>query len=215
MLLYYTTIDTPCGEAIWNRHFEMLSPECMKRNMLYEHKVEKKRHLLGRLLLHSGFSALGAAINPLENIQYNMFDRPFVKGDIDFNISAAGKYVVCAMGKNIRLGIDVEPYIQNDIAYYKHTMSEAQWQEIILSEQPGREFINRWTVKESVIKAVGNGIYNKRMADIVIDATAGTATYAGMTWYLHFPGLDDEHQVCLSTDHVIKELCIKELNFFQ
>ncbi|WPV66524.1 4'-phosphopantetheinyl transferase family protein [Chitinophaga sp. LS1] len=214
MLLYYSTIDTPCEDATWNYHFKMLSPACRKRNLSYGHKAEKKRHLLGRLLLNSGFQTLGASVNPLENLQYNIFNRPFVEGDIDFNISAAGKYVICAMGRNIRLGIDVEPYAQDDITFYKHTMSDAQWQEIILSEQPGREFINRWTVKESVMKAIGHGIYNKRMENIIINAKAGTAHHGDMTWYLHFPRLDGDHQVCLASDHVIPEYCLQELNFF-
>src|SRR5688572_21163198 len=80
------------------------------RNKILRYRQWEDRHasLFGKLLLKEAFSATASGKYRLEDIFIDDHDKPHVKGDLFFNISHSGSYVVCAVGEKQMLGIDIE-----------------------------------------------------------------------------------------------------------
>ncbi len=89
---------------------------------------------------------------------YNNYDRPYINDIIDFNIYHSGNYVVCAIGQDLKHGIDIEKVQDIDFKNFKKVMTDMQWQDIIRSKSPGSAFFKYWTIKESVIKTDSRGL---------------------------------------------------------
>lgn len=93
--------------------------------------------------------------------ELNAYGKPTLKdiGDVFFNISHSGKWVVCCIDTN-PVGIDVEQIKFIDMGIADRFFSK---EEVILLES--KESIDRndffyelWTLKESYIKAIGKGL---------------------------------------------------------
>lgn len=87
--------------------------------------------------------------------------KPFVTGhpEMYFNISHSGDYIVCASANNLT-GIDVER-IRNtgyDIAKRYFTSEECFDLYSLPAEQQRDYFFILWTIKESYLKAIGEGL---------------------------------------------------------
>jgi 4'-phosphopantetheinyl transferase len=110
------------------------------------------------MLLLRGIQDLGYDYNKLNDLVYDKYNRPSVIDGIDFNISHSGKYVLCAIGKNVRIGVDIEQVKIVDFSDYRNVMSDHEWREIFLSQNPFETFFDYWVIKESVLKADGRGL---------------------------------------------------------
>lgn len=141
-----------------------------------QEKINKKRTdtaqrdaLLTRVLIRTVLSRY-AALSPLQWI----FDKgwngkPFISDtcrsktfDIEFNLSHAKDLIACAVTKNTPLGIDVE-YTKRKSDTYKlapryFSDYEVNNLEALPYEEQRVAFYNYWTLKESYIKACGDGL---------------------------------------------------------
>lgn len=79
-----------------------------------------------------------------------------------FNLSHCATRVVCVVSKIIDCGIDVEPIKRandcNTLIEHCLTAKEKEWVTSIKTELQGGRFIQIWTLKEAVTKAVGLGL---------------------------------------------------------
>jgi 4'-phosphopantetheinyl transferase len=114
--------------------------------------------LIGKLLLKIGLKEYGAQELLIEDIQYNAFHRPYIKTDIDFNISHAGEYVVCVLSKECRVGIDIEQIHEVNIEHFVDCFTSHELEKLSRSSEFLRDFFVTWTIKEAVIKADGRGL---------------------------------------------------------
>jgi 4'-phosphopantetheinyl transferase len=112
------------------------------------------KHLLKKILLDEGYGP-----DILESVKTNEWSRPFIDDRIDFNISHSGDIVVIAMGRNLRLGIDVEEIKPVDIDDFELFFSAEELLAIKQSPDPLVSFYHLWTKKEAVLKANGKGMY--------------------------------------------------------
>jgi 4'-phosphopantetheinyl transferase len=60
--------------------------------------------------------------------------------------------------RNGRIGIDIELIQYIDINYYRHFISNSEWNSITNDDAFIRRFYHYWTIKESVMKADGRGL---------------------------------------------------------
>lgn len=120
----------------------------------------KREHELGRNLLRFG---LLKEFGKTWEIGISEHGKPFLKGaeGICFNISHTKGLVVCAIDRQT-VGVDAEyirPWKEN---LARRVCSEAEW--TLLSEkaaagESGEKWFSRlWTLKESFVKATGEGI---------------------------------------------------------
>ena len=107
--------------------------------------------LLKKLLNDEGI------INPKFKTTY--FSKPYIGNyeNIHFNLSHSGNMVLCGISdKNI--GVDIE-YIDNtiDLNIAKNYFYNNEYENIINSKKPTKEFFKYWVLKESFMKYVGLG----------------------------------------------------------
>ncbi|MDX6191915.1 4'-phosphopantetheinyl transferase superfamily protein [Flavobacterium sp. Fl-318] len=156
--LFFTRFDKPISSDNWSRLQEYLSPELRKKSNSYRKWEDQHAFVLGRLLLMECLNEIGISKNAILDIKYNEFGKPFLNNDIDFNISHSGNFVICAIAQKAKLGIDIEVITPIDFKDYNYILTAEEWQKIHLSEDPLKSFFRLWTMKESLIKAVGNGL---------------------------------------------------------
>lgn len=123
----------------------------------YKHRESAEASLLGKTVLQYGFDHLALGVKP-EEIKVTPKDRPFLDGPIDFNISHSGHYVIAAIVKNARVGIDIEQHRELDVTLFRRYFDDAEWRIIQSSPDAMQTFFDYWAVKESAIKCDGRGV---------------------------------------------------------
>ncbi len=201
--VHYIKFDGMIDPESWNRYFSLLPPDQQKRNSLYRRWQDRQSHLLGRVLVYHSLKEAGYTGNPLYGIKYTEHSRPFIDPEIDFNISHSGDYVVCAIGRGCRLGIDIERCDRAGFEDLENVMNKRQWEHINGSESPGSIFYKYWAMKESVIKADGRGLF----LDIAgIDIEDDTANVGDTIWHLNFFQLDQSYAGCVASDRAVRDV---------
>lgn len=123
------------------KYITKLPNELKERNSRFVRWQDRHANLFGKLLLIEGLKQYGFEDNVLTNLKYNKYSRPYLNSEIDFNISHSGEYVMCAISKSAKLGIDIEAIQGIDFKDFKKVMSAQQWQDINNSESPSRAFL--------------------------------------------------------------------------
>jgi len=124
---------------------DLLPNETQQKILRYRRWQDRHAALFRRLLLKMALLEAGYPSSCLELLQFDNYNRPSIDSNIDFNISHSGNYVLCAISRTGRIGIDIEFIKDIDINYYRNFMSN--------NEAPIRRFHDYWTIKESVMDA--------------------------------------------------------------
>jgi 4'-phosphopantetheinyl transferase len=205
LTVYYTTIPRFWDQQKFSVQLANLPLRLQQVNAAYAKKQDRLRHLYGKLLLAAAFAAYGPS--PLNELQYDDNNRPFLDGFPDFNISHSGQFVLCATGFG-RIGVDIEemrPLVFED---YLPIMSTAEWALIKRSPDPLRCFYAYWTKKESIIKADSRGMSIPLQS---IHFSGKNAYCEGRTWHLAEIFLHPRYAACIAADTGIEQLIIKNI----
>lgn len=125
-------------------------------------KTEESRHICEHrageeLLRHALKEEYGIKVLPA--IERRTYGKPYFPNcdGIYFNISHAGYMVVCAVAQT-ELGVDIEAVrpIKNRMPERVLTELERDW--LARREDKEDSFIRLWTLKESYVKATGEGL---------------------------------------------------------
>lgn len=136
---------------------DKVSKERIERSAKFKSEDDKKRSICVEYLLNEMVKEY--SINTPVVLNYDEKGKPHIldeygKDLIQFSLSHSGDYVACIVSDNL-CGIDIERHSRKrkyeSIAKRICTESELK---LIKNEQ---EFYNIWTLKESVLKAVGLG----------------------------------------------------------
>jgi 4'-phosphopantetheinyl transferase len=205
--IFYTKFEKEIPKYLWDRYLELLPEDIAIKNSRYLRWQDRQAHLLGKLLLIEGLKKYNIPSQIIGYLKYNEYARPYLMNDIDFNISHSGKFVVCAIGKNVRSGIDIEECREINFTDFNSVMTDKQWNIINNSDNPLKMFFRFWTIKESVIKADSRGL---SIPLLEIDVNNNIVCYDNNNWYISEINLDDSYCACLA--------CNKPditLNFFE
>jgi 4'-phosphopantetheinyl transferase len=133
----------------------------------FVHKGAGDQYLAGRALARSALS-LHAQVEPPDwQFEFTTFGRPYIAkpegyDDFDFNSSHAEGLVVCAIGRSIQVGIDVENLTRkiDPIALGRSVLSPQEFDSLCKIGAAERKdyFFSLWTLKESYIKMRGAGL---------------------------------------------------------
>ncbi|PIF46131.1 4'-phosphopantetheinyl transferase [Chryseobacterium sp. 52] len=157
--IFYTKFTRDNRTAILHKWLSFLPFNLQKINNQLYNEEDKVRNLLGKLLLVEALQSFGYDSISIENMKYNQFKKPYLSQEFDFSISHSGSYVVCSMGKNVNLGIDIEEIKPINFLEMTPIMNDSEWKNIEQSENPLKEFFRFWTLKEAAIKAEGSGFF--------------------------------------------------------
>ncbi len=131
--------------------------ECSKSVSVNEDVNSKKREtLLGRVLLgyilklHYGLDCY--------ELFFNKNGKPYLKnGDLYFNISHSGNFVVCSLDSN-EIGCDVQTVTAYNPRVASRFFCKTESDYINQSQNKEEAFFRLWTLKESILKAKGESI---------------------------------------------------------
>jgi 4'-phosphopantetheinyl transferase len=147
------------GEAV-ERH---LSADERARAERFEFEEDARRHLMGRLLVRRVAGDLTDRAPSTLHIETGEQGKPeFAGGGPKFNVSHGGDVVLAAFAADTPVGVDVEPRRRTDgeggLARSVLVDEEFdRWRAMDPARRP-RWFMHLWTVKESLIKATGEGL---------------------------------------------------------
>jgi 4'-phosphopantetheinyl transferase len=207
----YTRLDKKLPDFLFEEYLGLLPFPLREKNKRYLRLQDRYAHLFGKLMLLEGLKAYGFPNQVLSELQYNAYSRPYIEGNIEFNISHSGSYVICAMGKEIKLGVDIEEIKDIDFCDFEKVMTEDQWKNIYQSADPNRTFYSFWTIKESVIKGDSRGL-SIPLLDIRVED--GTVEYEGQKWYLKELEIDERYCSHIAINSPDVNMEIKELDYF-
>lgn len=144
---------------------ESLSVEETKQKDQFAFQTLKRRYLLTRGLVRSVFSSYMPEYSPQEwQFEKTAYGRPYcvmLEPKLTFNISHNDNLVLLAVGRDGRLGIDVEARsgtFVEDIA--RQNFAPLEYHELMCQPLEFRadRFYALWTLKEAYIKALGLGL---------------------------------------------------------
>lgn len=184
-------------------HLPFSMTEYAKRYRRWE---DAQAYLFSKVLLTEGLKRFGIKESVLQKICYTQYNRPYLIGDIDFNISHSGEYVVCALSQQ-RIGIDIEQLNEIDTAEFSEQFTAGEWFNIRQSENPLREFYRHWTIKEAAIKADGRGMHIP-LKDVII--TADEVLVQKQRWHYQEMYIDHSYIVHIVSENIIRDTVVTE-----
>ena len=143
--------------GIHTREIERFSSEKLKdmmpqryaRSLKYRRREDQLLCLGAGILLHKVLGIDEAAM------QYGPYGKPYAQGRAEFNISHGGQWVIAAMD-NQALGVDVEPLCHHNLAVAQRVFTHDE--NAFMQQEPLLHFHILWTIKESIMKALGLGM---------------------------------------------------------
>jgi len=139
-----------------------LSPEEQNRANRFRLELARSRFVVARGILRGLLAKYMDRPSGEIEIETNTFGKPFVKGDLGFNLSHSSSLAVFAFIRNGDIGVDVEQ-IRADVEYLdiaRDNFDEQTFQalQVASKERQLEEFFWQWTSKEALVKAMGKGL---------------------------------------------------------
>jgi 4'-phosphopantetheinyl transferase len=187
-----------------------LPPSMQDRARTYKKWQDQQRYVVGKKLLLTGLQSFENADYTINNLQYTAFQRPYIRGTIDFNISHAGDFTVCALSESSRVGIDIEKIGNVILGDFGGQLSEHDFNEVLQAENRQSAFYRLWTQKEASLKAVGIGL-NIPLKEVAIENRK--AVLNGQEWFLHEIDLHEEYICHLCTSVASPIIVTREIKF--
>lgn len=159
MLILYTATFEKLSTAQFSRYLSRLTgPEIDKIYKLKKWE-DAQMSLFGKLLLEKAL--IMARLDPdlQRSITLGINKKPMLTNGPNFNISHSGSFVVCALSRDSKVGIDIEQIKPIPMSDFENCFCNDELTSIAASQEPLIEFYNIWTKKESIIKADGRGLH--------------------------------------------------------
>lgn len=122
-----------------------------REKVLRAQKPDSKQRLLGVELL------LNIAVPNHPPYLISERGKPYFEfGSPCFSLSHSGKYALCAASET-EIGADIEAPRENSAALAERFFTENEAAKVRRAEEPDEEFCRLWVIKESYIKATGEG----------------------------------------------------------
>lgn len=148
---------------------ELLSETELKRYAGIAREDDRWTYLLSRYFLRH----LLRLKHPRLAVEFSehKFGKPFIKAqpDIEFNISHSDTHLLVGISERGPVGVDVELLSQScdqHLMIAKKYFHEAEYKSIAASHNSKFEFLQIWTAKEALYKALGVGL-TKPLADTI------------------------------------------------
>lgn len=207
--IYYAINKSQLDQPIFDKLLSILPLKMRQKILSYRRWQDAQASLFGKLLVDRRINELGLTHN-LKNIKYNEFGRPYLEGFLDFNISHAGHYVVCAFSSHTNVGIDLEEIKPITFLDFLNEFTPHEWRQIENSKKKLAAFYENWTAKEATIKAKGLGL---TISPIDVQINENKAFIKQETWYLKKVDLSKNYFLHVASSREIKKIHLKEINF--
>ncbi|WP_428912486.1 4'-phosphopantetheinyl transferase family protein [Niallia sp. Krafla_26] len=148
----------------FNHMLELISEKEKQKVYKYHHYQDAVRYLIGRLMIRYCIKDKLEIPNGEISIERNHYGKPFITShrQFHFNVSHTDEWVVCATDYQ-EIGIDIEKVKPININSIMNSFSEIEKRDlnrITVSEEKLDYFYDLWTLKESYVKALGQGLFH-------------------------------------------------------
>lgn len=158
--LYLANIDQLADPVVFSRLYQTVPVDRRERIDAMKFAKGKQQCLGAWLLLMHGLKEIGICEKDI-SLSYGSVGKPFLKDypEVFFNLSHSGNHVFCAIS-NREVGCDVERIRPADLKVANRFFSPAECRTIENAPEEDRNtiFSRIWTLKESFIKNVGQGL---------------------------------------------------------
>ena len=192
--MLFTFFDQKLDQPAFDYHLGRIPSVMQERIGKFRRWQDAHCSLFGKLLLIEGLKKYGIRQEILNEICYTDYNRPFLTGPIDFNISHSGKGVVCVITENGDIGVDIEEINPVELEYFTRQFTARELTVIRNAENSDHEFYRWWTKKEAIIKADGMGL-SLPLKKIRFD-NSGQAEINNRTWQMREISLPDQRYCC-------------------
>ncbi|MFD0589174.1 4'-phosphopantetheinyl transferase family protein [Paenibacillus sp. GCM10027627] len=153
--------DAHANEKWLYRLLPFVSEEKEAKAKRYRYVEDGLRSVAGEVLVRRMLCPDGESLKRSRPFYTNACGKPMLEGrpDACFNLSHSGSWVAAAFGSE-PLGIDVETVREPDLVLAKRFFSSPEYEGLCRLE-PSKQrdrFYELWTLKESYIKAIGEGL---------------------------------------------------------
>lgn len=155
--LYLANVSFLKDENAYRKAYSLLNEERRLKADRYKNEKDRLLSVCAGLMLNFIFAENGIAAPAVLTGENG---KPYLEsGELFFNISHSGEYVLCAVSKT-PTGCDIEKEDAVNLNLVKRFFDEAEYNTLISAgEKEQKELFYRfWTLKESFIKAVGLGM---------------------------------------------------------
>ncbi|SDS43749.1 4'-phosphopantetheinyl transferase [Mucilaginibacter mallensis] len=205
--IFYTDISFPRNETAFNTYLDEL-PESLKNKVLkFRRWQDAYASLFGKLLLKAALLNCGFSSFTFDDLQYTSFNRPFIEGNIDFNLSHSGAFIVCVLSNEDKVGIDIEEVKSINLGHFESQFTADEWLNITNATDPYSEFYSCWTKKEAILKASGEGL-NMPLKQVQLFDDYGILNKN--KWYIKEYHLANNYSVHLASEIIINPKIVPE-----
>lgn len=159
--VYMVQLDPRIGRSLTDQVVRHLSAERQLRVEKFRNYMDARRSITAELLVRRlAMDQLGVRN---EDIVFgeNSYNKPYLVSSPHFhyNLSHSGEWVVCAVDQQ-PVGIDIEQIKPIELDIAKNFFTTAEYNRLMEADEAQRleQFYQLWTLKESYIKAVGQGL---------------------------------------------------------
>lgn len=217
--IYYMRLDGDCSDEQSLALYEMLPKERKESvDRAKNQEIAKKRLYTGAFLQHLLSKETGLSVEQL-HYRYNEWGKPELDcaRDVYFNLSHSGGYVVLAVSDH-PVGADVEHKTRGYVSLAKRCFCEEEYRDIMSKqEETDRErcFLEYWTMKESYIKCIGEGMRIPLNSFQIEMKKKGLAAVLGEDMHFKTLFLDEKYcvSVCGSVLTDREEIAVSEINW--
>jgi 4'-phosphopantetheinyl transferase len=197
MLLLFTRLENENDDFEFIYRQLDISQDFHDRLARYYQKSDRNRSIAGRYLLLKALELSGCRQRTLKDIKADEFQKPGFDGFPEFNISHAGKIVVCALSFSGRVGVDVEEHRLLPFHEFFSVFSEREIESINQAEEKTNQFYKLWCRKEALIKGDGRG-FSLPVQEIEI--LNQSVTLENCLWHLHDIGIHGDYSVSVANE---------------
>lgn len=194
--LYYCNSQEQLPPVFYNAYLASV-PVFLREDICRYHRWEdQQRNLFGKLLLRTALQEIGSHLT-LENILYTGYQKPYFTGEVNFNISHSGDYVICAVSETEIVGVDIEEIKSISFSDFDSEFSAVELAMIYSAPDSLNAFYHLWTQKEAFLKALGKGL---QVPLREVHVQRGKIDFNQKTWHLTNATFDESHPLHLCTD---------------
>jgi len=142
----------------------VLSESEKRRIDSFKRKDDQVRNMLGRYLLRKILSKYLDIFPEKIELTSNDYGKPIFSNDkfnnINFNVSYSGDWIVVVVSEHGKIGVDIEKIRPVNITISENCFAKEEI--LYLYNQKVRKlktFYKIWTLKESFVKAIGEGLF--------------------------------------------------------
>ena len=158
--LYAASVTSLADPECYAAAYAAASSDRREKTDHYRFAKDKRLSLGAELLLRYALETEGVDGETME-FSYGAQKKPYLRdSDVFFSLSHSGDYVLCALA-SCEVGCDIEKIVPVALKLAKRFFFRGEYEDIAAQTTPearNERFFRYWTLKESFMKATGQGM---------------------------------------------------------